>query len=120
MQPDREFTLRGVAYLATRRGWREDAIAYWRRAIAISPSRPDYRAELAALHFLGRDWSAAAEECRETLRLNPADVETRIRLVQCYLRLRDPTAARREFQTLLGFDLPDREELLRRFPTLSR
>jgi Flp pilus assembly protein TadD len=120
MQPDREFTLRGVAYLATRNGWREEAIAYWRRAIAISPMRPDYRAELAALHFLGRDWGAAVEECRETLRLNPADLETRIRLVQCYLRLRDPTAARREFQTLLGFDLPNREELLLRFPTLSR
>ena len=120
MQPDREFTLRGVAYLCMRRGWREDAIAYWRRAIAISPWRPDYRAELAALHVLDRDWSTAAEACRETLRLNPADVETRTRLVQCYLYLRDPAAARNEFQTLLGFDLPNREELLRRFATLSR
>jgi Tfp pilus assembly protein PilF len=120
MQPNREFAISGAAYLATRRGWREDAIAYWRRAIAISPWRPDYRAELAALYVLGRDWSTAAEACRETLRLNPADVETRIRLVQCYLHLGNPTAARSEFQTVLGFDPPNREELLRRFAALSR
>jgi tetratricopeptide (TPR) repeat protein len=119
MQPNREFAISGAAYLATRRGWREDAIAYWRRAIAISPWRPDYRAELAALYVLGRDWSTAAEACRETLRLNPADVETRIRLVQCYLHLRNPTAARSEFQTVLGFDPPNREELLRRFAAIS-
>ena len=38
-------------------GRRDDAIAYWRRAIAISPWRSDYHAELAALCFHGRDWS---------------------------------------------------------------
>ncbi len=119
-QPGREFTLRGVAYLATRRGWRDEAIAYWRRVIAISPLRPDYLAELAALYVQARDWRSAAEVCRETLRLNPADLETRKRLVQCYLHLQNPTDARSEFQTLMGFDLPDREELLRRFAPLSR
>jgi Tfp pilus assembly protein PilF len=119
-QPNREFALRGAAYLAMRRGWRDDAIAYWRRAIAISPWRPDYRAELATLYVQARDWRTAAEACRETLRQNPADVETRKRLVRCYLNLQNPTAARDEFQTLLGFDLPDREELRREFAPLSR
>ena len=37
----------GAAYLAAQAGRREDAIAYWRRDIAISPWRSDYHAELA-------------------------------------------------------------------------
>jgi Flp pilus assembly protein TadD len=119
-QPNRELALRGAAYAAMRRGWRDDAIAYWRRAIAISPWRPDYRAELATLYVQASDWRMAVEAARETLRQNPADIETRKRLVRCYLYLRNPTAARGELQTLLGFDPPDREELLRWFPPLWR
>ena len=118
-EPERESALTGVAYLAAR-GGRRDAIAYWRRDIAISPWRSDYHAELAPLYFQGRDWSAAAAACRETLRLNPANIEVRKLLVRCYLRLRDPKAAREEFETLLGFDPPDRDELIRWFAPLSR
>ena len=90
MEPNRESALTGAAYLAAQAGRREDAIAYWQRAIAISPWRSDYRAELASLYFQSRDWRAAAEACRETLRLNPANLEVRKLLVRCYLRLGDP------------------------------
>ncbi|MGP0068402.1 MAG: tetratricopeptide repeat protein, partial [Isosphaeraceae bacterium] len=98
----------------------EDAIADLRRAIAINPWRAAYRMDLAALQFDRRDWPAAADACREAIRLNPADVETRKLLVRSLLHREDIEAARAEFQTLLGFDPPDREELIRRFAILSR
>ena len=54
-EPDRESALAGVAHLAARGGRVEDAIAYWQRAIKISPWRADYQAELAPLYFKIRD-----------------------------------------------------------------
>jgi tetratricopeptide (TPR) repeat protein len=120
LEPGREGALTGAAYLAVRAGEREAAADYWRRAIAISPWRSDYRAELAPIYFQIRDWRAAADTCRGALRLNPANLEIRKLLVRCELRLGDPQAARREFETLLGFDLPDRDDLLRRFAPLAQ
>jgi len=118
-QPGRESALTGAGYLASRGGRRQDAITFWQRAVTISPWRSDYHAHLASLYFQAHDWHAAAEACRETLRLNPANLETRKLLVGCTLRLKGLQAARSEFQTLLKFDPPDREELIRRFAPLS-
>jgi cytochrome c-type biogenesis protein CcmH/NrfG len=119
-EPRRESTLVGAAHLAARGGRVEDAIAYWRRAIKINPSRPDYQAELAPLYFKSRDWRAAAAACRETLRLDPTNITVRKLLVRCELHLRHIEAARRELQTLLGFDPPDRDDLLHWLTVLSR
>ncbi len=119
-EPNRESALMGAGYLASRGGRHQQALDFWKRAIAVNPWRSDYHAELASLQFQARDWPAATEACREALRLNPANLEVRKLLVRCYLRLQDPEAARKEFQTLLGFDPPDRDELIRWFTPLSR
>jgi tetratricopeptide (TPR) repeat protein len=118
--PNRESLLTEAAFQAAQAGQRPDAITYWQRAIAMNPWRSDYHAELAALHFQGRDWHAAAEACRKAVRLNPAELEVRKLLVRCYLRLGNPQAARRELDNLLGFNPPDREGLLRWFAPLLR
>jgi tetratricopeptide (TPR) repeat protein len=120
IEPGRESALTGAAYVAARTGHRQDAIAYWQRAIAISPWRPAYRAELASVYFQNRDWHAAVAACREAIQLNPADLEVRKLLVRSLLGLGDASAARAEFETLLAFDPPDREELLRRFTPLLK
>ena len=117
-EPDRESALTGAAQIAAEAGRRDDGIAYWQRAIGIDPWRSDYHGELALLYFQSRDWRAAAEACRHALRLNPADLEIRKLLVRCYLRLRDPEAARTEFATLLAFDPVDRNDLLEQFAPL--
>ena len=119
-EPDRESALTAAAQIAAQGGQRADAIAYWQRAIAISPWRSDYQAELALLYFRARDWPAAAETSRNALRLNPADLETRKLLVRCYIRLGDADAARGEFMTLLAFDPADRTELLDQFAPLAQ
>jgi tetratricopeptide (TPR) repeat protein len=114
-EPARESALIGAMGAAARAGRQEEAIADLRRAIVINPMRSAYHANLASLYFQGRDWPAAAAACRQTLRLNPADLTTRKLFVRCYLRMGDRQAARGELDTLLGFDSPDREELIRWF-----
>ena len=118
--PDRELLLKEAAHGAIMAGKTELAIGYWRRAIGINPWRSDYRAALAFLFFEAGDWPSAAEACRETLRLNIANLDIRKLLVQCHLRLGDSAAARAEFETLLGFNPPDRDELSRWFASLPR
>jgi tetratricopeptide (TPR) repeat protein len=118
--PNRETAVVGAAFTAAEAGKRDDAITLWQRAIAIDPWRSDYRAQLGPLYFDARDWSAAAAACQETLDRNATDNQTRKLLVRCYLRLGNTEAARRAFQTLLGFNPADREELLLRFAPLAR
>jgi tetratricopeptide (TPR) repeat protein len=71
-------------------------------------------------NFQIRDWRAAADVCREALRLNPANVQVRKLLVRIYLRLGEPESARRELDALLGLDPLERDDLLRWFAPLAR
>ena len=87
LEPAGESTLVAAAYLATKMTRAQDAVGYWRQAIAINPWRSDYRAELALIYFRDRRWNESADACRETLRLNPSWLEVRKWLVQCYLHL---------------------------------
>jgi hypothetical protein len=119
LEPNRESALAGAAYSAAHAGRREDSIRYWNLAITINPWRSEYRAEQASLYFQTRDWRAAAAACRETLRLNPANLEVRKLLVRCLIHLGDQPAARGEFDTLLAFNPPDREQLSGWFTSLT-
>jgi Flp pilus assembly protein TadD len=118
--PHRESAVVAAAELAAKARQHQDAIAYWRRAIAANSWRSDYRAELAAQCFQARDWRGAADACRDALRLNPTDITVRTLLVRSLLRLRENDAARREIQDLLDFDPPNREELLRWLAPISK
>jgi tetratricopeptide (TPR) repeat protein len=120
MEPGRESALVEAARVAVKLDRRRDAAAYWRRAIATNRWRSDYHAELALLSFRDGDRQASADACREVLRLNPSSVTVRKLLVQCYLNLGNVEAARGELETVLGFDPPDRAELLRSFSLQSR
>ena len=106
------------AHLSLKASQYKESIEFWKKAIAVNPWRSDYHAELAdaALHL--RDWRTAAQACKEALRLNPTLVQVRKWLVTCELRLGNREHARDELETLLRFDPPDRDELLRRFSVL--
>jgi predicted CXXCH cytochrome family protein len=118
-EPNRESALADAADFADLAGRHADAIAYWRRAIAISPWRAKYRSRLALALVQARDWRQAAIACRAALGLNPADLVARELLIRCELRLDNHAAARKEFQTLIQFDPPNRDALIRRFASLS-
>ncbi len=117
--PTRQTAIEGAARLSARLGKIQDAISYWQQAIAIDPRRFGYHAELARLQFRLRDWHSAALASQAALRLNPSSLQVRTWLAQCYLQMGDHAGARRELETLLGFDPPDRDEILRLLEPLS-
>jgi Flp pilus assembly protein TadD len=113
--PERESTLVAAAFLATRLGRSEQAIGYCRRVIAVDPWRSDYHAMLAHQLTAAGHFAEAAESCRRALSLNPANVSARTDLIAVSFRLGAPQQARAEFETLLQFDPPDRDGLMRWF-----
>ncbi len=91
-------------------------------ASARSPSIPGVRTTTPSSPLstsTTRNWQASADACRAALRLNSSSVKVRKLLVQCYLNLRNTEAARAELETVLGFDPPDRADLLRSFAVQS-
>ncbi len=113
--PDREETLVAVATRAAQSGRRKEALASWRRAIEINPWRADYHQALGIEYARDREWRSAVEESRKALRLNPSNVEGRMFLVQCLLKSGRVQEARVEFEIVLGYDPPGRENLERWF-----
>ena len=120
MEPGRESAVVEAAHVAAKLNRRPEAAAFFQRAIDINPWRSDYHAELAFVYFYDRNWRASADACQAALRLNSSRVKVRKLLVQCELNLGNVAAARGELETVLGFDPPDRAELLRSFAVQSR
>ena len=120
-EPGRESALIGAADAAARAGRRDDAIADLRRAIAINPSalglprRPGLpllqRPRLAGRRR-GRPGGTPPEPRRHRDPQAPRPVAT-----SAWETRRPHT---RELQTLLGFDPPDRDELMRWFAPLTQ
>ncbi len=120
MEPGRESVLTEAARVAAKLDRLQDAAGYWHRAIALDPWRSDYHAELASICYRIGDWEAATAACRQSLRLNPVSLRVRKLLVQCYLNLGNVEAASQELEVVIGFDPPDRAELLRSFSVQAR
>jgi Flp pilus assembly protein TadD len=116
--PNRESALVGAATLSDKVGARKRSIEYWQRAIAVDPWQSAYYAALGRELAQSGQWPEAADACRSALRLNPANIEARVELVQCVLRMGSPQQARTEFETLLKFNPPEREALMRWFNSL--
>jgi tetratricopeptide (TPR) repeat protein len=114
-EPTRQIALEGAAYLSFESVRYKDSIEFWKQAIAVNPWRSDYHVEIAAAALQLRDWRAAAQACRDALRLNPTLVPARKWLVQCELELGNVGAARSEFGILAGFGPPDLDDLKRWF-----
>jgi hypothetical protein len=115
----RQTALEGAAHLAFKAGRHKESVEFWKRAVLVNPWRSDFHADMALAALQIRDWRTVAEASRQALRLNPNLVQVRKWLVQSELHLGDRDAARKEFEVLLGFDPPGRDELLRRFGSLA-
>jgi predicted CXXCH cytochrome family protein len=118
--PDRESTLFVAATLATRLGRMDSARTYAERAVRVNPWRWEYRLALAQVFAQKKDWASVVRECREVLKLNATEIGARRLLVLGYARLKKPTDAQREFDTLMNLNPPQPEELRRWFGELMR
>ena len=75
--PNHEGALTSAAQLAAETDQPQQALDYWKRAVAVNPVSAHYRQELATVLARGGNWTAAAEEAREALRLDPATASAR-------------------------------------------
>jgi predicted CXXCH cytochrome family protein len=115
--PERELALAEAATVAAQLGHVDDAIGYWRRAVAVNPRRPHYHGQLALL-LLGRGQTAEAlDECAAALRLSPASLEARHGEVMCLLKMGRKEQARAAFAKLLALKPPEEEKLRSWFAT---
>ena len=107
--PYHEETLIAAGTRAAQLGHHKEALEDMGRAIAINPWRADYHQVVAMVHAQRQEWDAAIEASRNSLRLNPANQEARMLLIECLQRNQKSLEARAEFQTLLDHRLPDRD-----------
>ena len=77
--------------------------------------RSDYYADLSEQLVLLEQWPAAIDAANQALRLSPANRTARTALILATFRSGFPQEARAQFDTLLEFDPPDRETLVRWF-----
>jgi tetratricopeptide (TPR) repeat protein len=113
--PRRESALRMAAIFASELGRNDDALLYWNRLLAVNPWRPSDHLHLAENLFHSKQPQRAIAECQAALRIEPANVKTRLLLVKCYLQSRQTDRARAEFETVLTLKPPNEVELRRWF-----
>jgi tetratricopeptide (TPR) repeat protein len=113
--PERERTLAEAGMASSLCGRADDALGYWRRAVAVNPRRWRYHYEVAQLLSERHQRAEALAECAAALRLNPAHVETRVVQVACLLDDGRKDEARAAFARLLALKPPREEELRRWF-----
>ncbi|HEV3117677.1 MAG TPA: tetratricopeptide repeat protein [Gemmataceae bacterium] len=118
--PQRESSLVDAAYFNALLGDADRAIRYWRQAIAVNPWAARYHRELATLLVGQQNWQEALEEAKLTLRLNPANIESRLGVVTCLVRLGKKEEAQAEFEKLTALQPPELEKLRRWFAEQMR
>lgn len=113
--PDRERAIVGAAAMAATLEQREPALAYWRRAVAVNPSSPDYRRGLALLLIKTEAWAEAETQCAAWIRLDPFSTEARTNRVLCLLQTGAKAQARTEFARIEALAPSNLRELQIRF-----
>jgi predicted CXXCH cytochrome family protein len=113
--PQWETALAHLATLTAQLNQREAAIGYWQRTIAVNPWKSGYHRDLAQVLADNQEWSKAAAECQKALRLSPADLETRVLLIGCFIRNGQKDRAREELEKVVVLDPAAAETYRRQF-----
>ena len=78
-------------------GHKDEALAYWRRAVEVNPWVAEYRKNLVANLAERGDLADARPHCRKWLELDPSSVEGRQIWIRCLLEDGKAAEARAEF-----------------------
>jgi len=89
--PERETSLMMAAMFSHSLGQREEALSYWRRAVAVDPWVMEYRQNLATLLVEKKLWKEAQTQVREWLRLEPESIEARKALIEILVQNKELT-----------------------------
>ncbi len=115
VRPRSESTLHAAGNLALDLDRPGAARSYFERAAAVNPWRWHYHHGQAVASFRQKEWERAARECRQSLRLGPANAASRSLLVQCLLCLGRGDEAGTEFEALWQLTPEGRRPELRRW-----
>lgn len=115
LAPDHKMALDDAATVADILGRTDESLAYRERSVAVNPWVARSRARLAAQFADRQKWTEAITECRKTLAISPALLDTRLLLISCLIRKGQRDEARAEFTILQGFDPSDKDLLHRWF-----
>jgi predicted CXXCH cytochrome family protein len=113
--PDHEVALSQAAFVTQLMEKYEEALPYWRRAVAISPRQENYRFNLAMTLSRLRRWPEALDACREAVRLDPFSGRNRVLLAVCLHHNGEQEQARAEFEKVRSLKPPDFDGLKRQF-----
>ncbi|MFO0875929.1 MAG: tetratricopeptide repeat protein [Gemmataceae bacterium] len=98
LAPRRDRLLGLLAFLEQDRKNFDRSLDYFRQAAAVNPYVPHYHAGASDLLYSRGNWSAAAEEAREWVRLDPGNAEARFMLVRCLVEMKQTNEAARLFR----------------------
>jgi hypothetical protein len=112
--PDWEASVAGAGTAADALGDNEKALAFWERAVALSPWYSAYHDAMAKTLAKMKRWPDAIRECDRALELCGARLDTRILLIGCLAQGGKGDRARKEFDLLVQLD-PQRKEQLERW-----
>ena len=107
--PRTELALVLAARCARRLGQGKMAQDYWRRAIAMNPWMAWYAREFAEVSALQGDWPEALTQSEASLRLDPANVESRVLHIKALVMTGSKEKARTEFLDLKALHPPQLE-----------
>lgn len=106
------YRLYDFAYELTEKGKIDEAVAEWRRALALDPADAKARTNLGALLLRQGQVPAAEAEFRRALQAKPDSVEARNNLGLVLLQTGRPADAAREFEQSLQLDPTSMEALV--------
>ena len=96
----------GLGQVANLRGHTEEAIAYFQKAIDVTPNFSSAYDSLGAVYFPRGDYARAAEYFERAVACNPMDLTARFFLGTCWLKLAKPAQAAEQFRAARTAD-PD-------------
>ncbi|MGA3165376.1 MAG: tetratricopeptide repeat protein [Terriglobia bacterium] len=96
----------GLGQLAYVEGRTEDALAYFQKAVELTPRYSAAYDELGSVYFPRGDYARAAEYFQRAVGANPLDVGARFFLGTCWLKLGKPAQAAEQFRAAREVD-PD-------------
>ncbi len=94
----------GLGQIASTRGRTDEAVAYFQKAVELTPRYSAAYDVLGSVYFPRGDYTRAAGYFQQAVRVNPQDVVARFFLGTCWMKLGKPALAAEQFHSAREVD----------------
>jgi tetratricopeptide (TPR) repeat protein len=109
----------GAASAAAEVNRPDEAFGYVQKILALNPWRADYHQLAGVVHVQKKNLPAAAEASKKALALDPANIQARMILIECDIKMGRRAEALEQYTILLGYNPPDLEAIRRWYARLE-